>query len=195
LIGLLDMPCAASKGSRGRLFVLIYCVGVLVTIFLSNDATAVVLTPAVLAAVRAAGAEPLPYLFICAFIANAASFVLPISNPANLVVYDHGLPPLGRWLATFALPSFVSILVTFVILRWLAAKRLKGAVDTNVEGQPLSATGKVTLYGIGFLAIALMIASALNLDLGAPACGAGLLVARSSAAAASASDVKRLIAM
>jgi Na+/H+ antiporter NhaD/arsenite permease-like protein len=39
-----------------------------------------------LAAVRAAEAEPLPYLLICAFIANAASFVQPISNPANLVV-------------------------------------------------------------------------------------------------------------
>ena len=54
----------ASGGSRGRLFLLIYCVGVVVTIFLSNDATAVILTPAVLAAVRAAEAEPLPYLLI-----------------------------------------------------------------------------------------------------------------------------------
>ena len=70
----------ASKGSRTRLLVLSYIVGVIVTVFLSNDATAVVLTPAVLAAVRAAEAEPLPYLLICAFIANAASFVLPISK-------------------------------------------------------------------------------------------------------------------
>ena len=102
----------ASRGSRKRLFLLIYCVGVAVTVFLSNDATAVVLTPAVLAAVRAAEAEPLPYLLICAFIANAASFVLPISNPANLVVYSGGLPPLGSWLLTFGLPSLASILVT-----------------------------------------------------------------------------------
>src|SRR5205823_3638114 len=103
----------ASKGSRSRLFVLIYCAAVLVTIFLSNDATAVVLTPAVLAAVRAAEAEPLPYLLICAFIANAASFVLPISNPANLVVYSGGMPPLGSWLLTFGLPSVASIAATY----------------------------------------------------------------------------------
>ncbi len=167
----------ASKGSRKRLFVLVYCVGILVTIFLSNDATAVVLTPAVLAAVKTAEAEPFPYLLICAFIANAASFVLPISNPANLVVYSQGMRPLGRWLATFGLPSLVSILTTFVVLRWLSSKRLSGDVRTNVDGQPLSATGKLTLYGIGFLAITLMTASALNLDLGAPACVAGVLVA------------------
>jgi arsenical pump membrane protein len=167
----------SSKGSRRRLFLLIYCVGVAVTVFLSNDATAVVLTPAVLAAVRAAEAEPLPYLLICAFVANAASFVLPISNPANLVVYGHGLPQLRRWLATYALPSVASILVTFVVLRWLAGSRLQGKVNTDVDGQPLSATGKVTLYGIGLLAAVLMSASALKLDLGAPACVAGLFVA------------------
>jgi arsenical pump membrane protein len=54
----------------------------------------VVLTPAVYAATRAARVkEPLPYLLICAFIANAASFVLPISNPANLVVFGAHMPP------------------------------------------------------------------------------------------------------
>jgi len=167
----------ASKGSRSRLFLLVYSVGVLVTIFLSNDATAVVLTPAVLAAVRTAEAEPLPYLLICAFIANAASFVLPISNPANLVVYSGGMPPLGRWLLTFGLPSIASILVTFLVLRWLANHLLKGPVKTEVESKPLSPTGKLTLYGIVFLAVTLMTASAFNVDLGAPACGAGFLVA------------------
>ena len=65
---------------------IVYGVGTLVTIFLSNDATAVVLTPAVYAAAtRGASASPCPICFVCAFIANAASFVLPISNPANLV--------------------------------------------------------------------------------------------------------------
>src|SRR3954452_14455163 len=46
----------AARGSQSRLFLLIYLVGTIVTILLSNDATAVVLTPAVLAAVRAARA-------------------------------------------------------------------------------------------------------------------------------------------
>ena len=167
----------ASKGSRARLFLLIYGVGIVVTVFLSNDATAVVLTPAVLAAVRAAEAEPLPYLFICALIANAASFVLPISNPANLVVYNATMPPLGRWLATFGFPSLVSILATFLALRWLSNKLLQGDVKVSVPEEPLSTSGKLTLYGIGFLAVVLMTASALNADLGAPACVAGLLVA------------------
>src|SRR5882757_2766493 len=57
-----------SKGSGGRLFLLVFGVGTIVTTFLSNDATAVVLTPAVAAAVKTAKAEnPLPYLLVCAF--------------------------------------------------------------------------------------------------------------------------------
>ena len=67
----------AANKSASRLFLLIYCVGTIVTVFLSNDATAVVLTPAVYAAVRKAKVDALPYLLACAFIANAASFVLP----------------------------------------------------------------------------------------------------------------------
>jgi arsenical pump membrane protein len=95
--GLFDWVAAFAvnhaAGSPRRLFLLIYGVGVMVTAFLSNDAAAVVLTPAVFAAARKAEADPLPYLFICAFIANAASFVLPISNPANIVLYGDHTPP------------------------------------------------------------------------------------------------------
>ncbi len=109
-------------GSGQRLFVLVYGVGIAVTVLLSNDATAVVLTPAVYAAARAAGAEPLPYLLICAFVANAASFVLPISNPANLVVYGDRMPQLGVWLAQFLLPSVLAIAATYVAL-WLTQRR------------------------------------------------------------------------
>src|SRR6201986_3386304 len=88
------IPIEYARGSPQRLFLLIYLVGTLVTVLLSNDATAIVLTPAVYAATRAAGATPLPYLLVCAFIANAASFVLPISNPANLVVFGARMPHL-----------------------------------------------------------------------------------------------------
>src|SRR6185437_14909549 len=87
-----------ARGSQFRLFVLVYVIGIAVTALLSNDATAVLLTPAVLAVVRRARTSPLPYLFACAFVANAAGFVLPISNPANLVVFDGQLPTLGRWM-------------------------------------------------------------------------------------------------
>jgi arsenical pump membrane protein len=166
----------AARGSRMRLFALVYTVGVLVTVVLSNDATAVVLTPAVAAAVRKAKAEPLPYLFACAFIANAASFVLPISNPANLVVFAGAMPNLPRWLAAFALPSLVSTTATFAVLALISRHDLRGTTSTGDDVAQLGKSGELALAGITFTAIALLTASAFEAPLGATTCACGVLV-------------------
>ena len=177
--GLFDWVAAfavnAARTSPRRLFLMIYGVGVVVTAFLSNDATAVVLTPAVYAAAKKARVEPLPFLFACAFIANAASFVLPISNPANLVLYGGHIPPLGRWLASFALPSAVSIVATFALLRWAERARLGGACEGDVGRPKLSAGAWTALAGIGVAALGLMAVSAFDLPLGLPTCILGAL--------------------
>ncbi len=175
--GLFDWVAAIavnrSDRSPRRLFLLVYGVGILVTTLLSNDAAAVVLTPAVFAAARKAKAEPLPYLFICAFIANAASFVLPISNPANLVLYGDHTPPLGLWMASFALPSLASIAATYAVLRWTQRNALTGTCAYDLEQPELSAGGWTVLVGIGLTAIVLLVVSALNIPLGAPTCVMG----------------------
>jgi arsenical pump membrane protein len=161
--------------SPKRLFLLIYGVGVVVTAFLSNDAAAVVLTPAVYAAAKKAKVEPLPYLFICAFIANAASFVLPISNPANLVLYGDHVPPLGRWLASFALPSLLSILATYGVLRWSQRAALSDKCESDVDQPKLSSGGWTALIGLVSNAGVLLLVSALDIQLGAPTCVMGML--------------------
>ncbi len=172
---LASLAVAAAKGSRLRLFGLVYLVGMAVTIFLSNDATAVVLTPAVYAAVRKAGTKALPYLFICAFIANAASFVLPISNPANLVVYGKNLPPLIPWLGTFLVPSACSIGATYVALRLVFRKELVGTVADGGGAVKLSAEGRLAAWGIAGTGLILMCASGVGLDLGWPTCVAAAI--------------------
>jgi arsenical pump membrane protein len=179
--GLFDWLAARAvriaRGSARRLFVLVYGVGILVTVFLSNDATAVVLTPAVYAAARAAKAEPLPYLFVCAFIANAASYVLPISNPANLVLFAGHMPPLGAWLGQFALPSVVAIAVTFAVLRVTQRRHLRGELARDISVAPLSRGGRDVAIGILLTGAGLIAASALDVQLGAPTCLAGLATA------------------
>ena len=165
-----------AKGSATKMFLLIYLVGIVVTTFLSNDATAVVLTPAVAAAVKAAKVQkPLPYLFICAFIANAASFVLPISNPANLVIYGSHMPPLLQWLPQYILPSVFSIALTFIMLRFTQRKALKQEIETNIQIPSLSQGGKTAIIGIAATGIILLVASAFNIQLGLPTAITGVL--------------------
>ncbi len=165
-----------AHGSCGRLFALVYGIGTLTTIFMSNDATAVVLTPAILTAVRKAKVDPLPHLFACALIANAASFVLPISNPANLVVFHQGMPTLGRWLLSFGVPSVLSIATTYAVMRLVFRKDLAAKIEEKVEAEPLSGKGKLVLGGLGLMVAVLLAASAVDKDLGLPTCLAALAV-------------------
>ncbi|MBV4477703.1 arsenic transporter [Pseudomonas sp. B2M1-30] len=166
-----------AKGSGQRMFDLVFLVGTLVTVFLSNDATAVVLTPAVYAACKAARAEPLPYLFVCAFIANAASFVLPISNPANLVVFGSQMPPLLDWLRQFTLPSLAAIGLTYLMLRLVQRKQIRQPLATVIDVRPLSSAARLSALGIALTGAVLLTASALDWQLGLPTFCAGLATA------------------
>ncbi|MGY3452205.1 arsenic transporter [Bradyrhizobium sp. USDA 4353] len=167
-----------ARGSPQLLFLLVYAVGTLVTVLLSNDATAIVLTPAVYAATRAAGASPLPYLYVCAFIANAASFVLPISNPANLVVFGERMPHLTEWLRQFTLPSIAAIALTYVAL-WLTQRRAlrDEQLRTDVDKPQLSREGRLAAMGIIAIAAVLLTASALDVQLGLPTFVCGVVTA------------------
>ena len=165
-----------AQRSCARLFTLIYGIGTIVTILMSNDATAVVLTPAILTAVRKAKVEPLPYLFACALVANAASFVLPISNPANLVVFHTGMPPLGRWLLFYGVPSILSIAATYAVMRLVFRKDLSAAIEGEVAAEALRGEGKLVLAGIASMVLVLLVASSLKKDLGLPTCLAAIAV-------------------
>ena len=184
---------AHARGSPHRLFMLVYAVGTVVTVLLSNDATAVVLTPAVYAATRAAGASPLPYLYACVFIANAASFALPISNPANLVIFGSRMPHLGAWLAQFTLPTIAAVVATYVMLRLTQRRALaRERIAHEVARRALTRGGRHTACGIAATVVVLLACSALDLRLGLPTfiCGA---VTASIILAANREDVWPLI--
>jgi arsenical pump membrane protein len=179
--GLFDWLAAGATrlaaGSPRRLFLLVYLVGTIVTIFMSNDATAVVLTPAVAAAVKTAKVrDPFPYLVICAFIANAASFVLPISNPANLVIFANHMPPLLNWLPRFALASALSIVATYVVLSLTQKQTLdEDRIADAIAIPALTDAGRLAAAGIGLTAMVLLVSSSLDWRLGMPTAVCGLL--------------------
>lgn len=170
-----DIAVRHARGSAARLFFWIYLAGTAVTALLSNDATAVVMTPAVLAAVRRARVSPRPHLLACALIANAASFLLPISNPANLVVFGSHLPPLGSWLRMLLLPSLASIIATFICLRMLSRGALQEKTAPVEEPYCLTTAGRLALAGIGLAAVTLLVSSAFGISLGAPTCAASVV--------------------
>lgn len=171
----------SSSGSRGRLFGLLYAVGVGVTALLSNDTAAVVLTPAVIAVLARTNAPKMPYLYACAFVSAAASFLLPIGNPANLVVFDGRLPPLGAWLSFFALAAVGAILVTFIMLRLLLRRDLDGSFALVGVDPHLTSAGRVAAWSVGLAAVALVAVNALGGPIGLTALVAGVAAVAVSA--------------
>ncbi len=161
-----DVMLRAGRGSRRRLLLLVYGTGTLVTVLLSNDTTAVVLTPAVFAALARTDAEPLPFLYACAFVANAASFVLPISNPANLVVFGRALPALWPWLQAFALPSIAAVVVTYFALRFTWGRAVRGSYSITPDTIIFDARLRLAAFAIALGAIGLVVAAILRLNLG-----------------------------
>ena len=153
-----------ARGSRARLLVIVYAAGIVTTAFLSNDATIVVLTPAVIQAVSRTDARPDAYVFACALVANAASFVLPIANPSNLLFFADKMPPLGEWLASFGLASAASVAVTYGVLRLLFRRDVAAplVLDDGVAAAPRPlAVGVLVLS-----AAVLVLTSSLNGPLG-----------------------------
>lgn len=101
--------------------------------------------------------------------------MLPISNPANLVVFAKAMPPLMAWLRIFAVPSLLSIGVTLVALYWTSRRSLDATLQRQPTQVQLSPSGKLAGYGLLFSAAALIVASGMRLDLGLPALIAALI--------------------
>ena len=140
--------------SRERLFTLVFVAGVGTTALLSNDATIVALTPAVIRVLRRLDAPPLPYLAACALVANAGSFVLPISNPSNLLVFAGRMPSLATWLAAFGLPALAALLLTYLLAWWYFRRDLAGdaaRVDERADGTPHPFATGVILAAAGVM--------------------------------------------
>ena len=109
----------SAKGSGMRLFINVFLIGVLITIFLSNDATALILTPLVYTLVVRLRLEPLPFMFATTFIADTASFVLPVSNPINILVLQAFPRDLGSYLLHLGLAAGLVIVGNILLFAWI----------------------------------------------------------------------------
>jgi arsenical pump membrane protein len=86
------------------------------------------------------------------------------------------MPPLGRWLAAFLVPSLLSIAVTFLVMRVVFRDELRARIDHEADDAPLTSNGKLVVAGIALMIVLLLAASAMNSDLGLPTCLAALAI-------------------
>jgi arsenical pump membrane protein len=101
---------------------LVLAIGAAVTAVLSNDATPLVLTPAIFAAGGAslrASADP---AFAATFVADGASLLLPVSNPVALLFFERFDMGFGTYLAVVT-PAAAAGALALAAATWLRSAR------------------------------------------------------------------------
>lgn len=166
-----------AAGSARRLYLGVFLVGVVITAFLSNDATALILTPVVYALVTRLRLPVLPFMFACTFIADTASFLLPVSNPINILVLDAFGGGLGTFLRFLLLPALFCIACNIAVFTWLFRRDLRLSFDTGaIEAPPRPVQFRLTLAGLGLIALGYVVASALQIPLSLIALGGSAIL-------------------
>jgi arsenical pump membrane protein len=165
---------AHAKGSRRRLFTWIFLTGAALTTILSNDATAIVFTPVVYRAIASRGIDALPFLYACTFVADTASFGLPFSNPANLLVIPR--PHLAAFVLHLGLPMIVAVGLNLAIFLALFRGRLRDRYQPVEPPPKLGGASRGTAVAMLVVALAYVGALFANVPLGPVALGGSLLV-------------------
>ncbi len=175
-------------GSRRRLFVLLFLGGAALTAVLSNDATAIVFTPIVYRTVAKRVDDVLPFLFGCTFVADTASFGLPFSNPANILVLPR--PHVLEYLWHLGPPQLVAIAINLLVFLAVFRTRLRGRYPVE-EGLELRPAARRTLAALACVAVAYGAALYFDWPLG-PVAAAGAVLTLAVARVAPADAARRV---
>lgn len=173
-----QLTARLAGGKAWRLYLGVFLVGVVITAFLSNDATALILTPVVYALVTRLRLPPLPFMFACTFIADTASYLLPVSNPINILVLDAFGGGLFTFFRYLLLPAIVCIALNVLAFLWLFRRDLRLSYDASAlpssEHDPQ--LFRYTVAVLGCIAAGYVVASAAQWPLSFVALGGTLLL-------------------
>lgn len=126
----------AGRGSPLRLLAAVCLAACVVTAFLSNDAAALILTPVVALAAQRAGADPVPYALATCYLADAASGLLPVANPVNILTIDATHVGLGTYLRVLLLPAALVAAATVGAILLALGRRLSPLRPLEEPGPP-----------------------------------------------------------
>lgn len=173
------------RGDGKRLFVLLVMLGASVAALFANDGAALILTPIVIAMLRAlrfSAKATLAFVMAAGFIADTASLPLVVSNLVNIVSADYFNIGFGRYAAVMVPVNLVSVTATLGMLMWFFRKDIPANYDVAQLRTPDEAIHDRATFVTGWWVLGLLLVGFFWLErLGVPisavaAVGAGLLV-------------------
>ncbi len=149
------------RGHGRRLFVLIVLLGAAVSALFANDGAALILTPIVIAMLRALGYKDkatLAFVMAAGFIADTASLPLIVSNLVNIVSADFFRIGFADYASVMVPVDLASIAATLIALLLFFRRDIPASYDVTQLRTPADAIRDPATFKAGWVVLALLLA-------------------------------------